>query len=454
MKRLLLITQAFYPDSAVGSHRAGKICKFLGEFGWQTTVLAAQHQYAERGLDPGLWAKIPPGVRIIRTPAPALRHASAWLKRQVGLAAPPPWALTDTDRSTAQTATGPTSRLKRLALALIVPGPWVLWLPFALRPAIAAARQCHAVMSTSPYASAHLLAQRAHRPGGIPWVADFRDPWVLREPREDDCLDRWHMRKINGWLERRVVREASALTFANEALKQRYLEHYGRELESSKCHCVMNGFDPDDFPRTTNPSPRLSGQACHLCYFGTLYVGRDPTGLFQALRQLRQEPATARLKFHVHLFGLPQPAVDQAARQIGVPELITQHGMIPHAEALAIMQQCHVLLLIGSEQTDAFSIAGKFFEYVYAGPPILALVPEGPIGQMVRQYQLGPAVGIEDVAGIRRALLELHERTVVQRDWSVPAATRAVFHRRQQVRRLAEVLDEAVAGGRASWGRY
>jgi hypothetical protein len=439
VKQLLIITQFYYPDLAVGAHRAAKMCKFLPQFGWETTVLTAIAEHVERGVDKGLWDKIPPGTKVIRTPAPVLRHLSAWVKRQIGLPAPEPSELGDANRARRAAPTD-VSSLKRLTVALIVPGPWVFWLPFAMRPAVRTARHCDAILSTSPYASAHLLARQAHRASGTPWIADFRDPWSLRGHEPDDVANGWHMRVANAWLERQVVREATALTFATEPMRQRYLDFYRDELDAGKCHCVLNGFDPDDYPAPTGRSSRLTGD------------GRNPVGLFRALRMLREDPATADLRFHVHLFGLPQPAVDQAARLNEVADLVTQHGMVSYAEALSIMQQCQVLLLIGSDRTDTFSIAGKFFEYVYAGPPILALVPEGPIAQLIREHGLGRVSAIQDAAGICQTLRELYERTMVRRDWSVPAETRAIFHRREQVRRLAEVLESAV-GRRPGAGR-
>ena len=79
------------------------------------------------------------------------------------------------------------------------------------------------VYSTSPHATAHLVALALVRSARVPWVTDFRDPWY-EEPPEPGTLRVVHW--AGRHLERRVIRRAARVVASTEQLRDALATRY------------------------------------------------------------------------------------------------------------------------------------------------------------------------------------------------------------------------------------
>ena len=81
------------------------------------------------------------------------------------------------------------------------------------------------------------------RATGIPWVADFRDPWTgrLSYAPPTPLHHRLHLA-----LERSCLREADAVVVTTPETRDDFLARH-RGLSPGKFHVIPNGFDEDDF---------------------------------------------------------------------------------------------------------------------------------------------------------------------------------------------------------------
>src|SRR4029078_10489684 len=98
---------------------------------------------------------------------------------------------------------GPLHRLgiPQASAFIAWPDETVGWLPFATVAAHRLAAQwCpHVVMSSSYPFTGHLAGLAVRRSRGIPWVADFRDPWTCNpQPQAAPLV----LRKLNRRVER------------------------------------------------------------------------------------------------------------------------------------------------------------------------------------------------------------------------------------------------------------
>src|SRR5258708_16615677 len=80
MRRLLMISPHFPPDSSAGTHRVRLLAPHLSGYGWEPTVLTVAEQDYEGRLDPELAGLVPSSLRVVRA-----RALSAHLTRAVGL---------------------------------------------------------------------------------------------------------------------------------------------------------------------------------------------------------------------------------------------------------------------------------------------------------------------------------------------------------------------------------
>src|SRR5688500_13261678 len=80
MRRVLMVSPHFPPDTSAGTHRVRLLAPHLPAAGWEPTVVTVDPSAYEGALDPDLAALVPASVRVVRTPA-----LSAEMTRKLGL---------------------------------------------------------------------------------------------------------------------------------------------------------------------------------------------------------------------------------------------------------------------------------------------------------------------------------------------------------------------------------
>lgn len=213
------------------------------------------------------------------------------------------------------------------------------------------------VLSSSPPASAHLAAALFARRHGIPWVAEYRSPWT------DSFHFRrwWPMRPLERALERRVGRLASNVTAISVHL-QRTLE---RTLRRPVEH-IPNGYDPEDFIGRVVVEPGL------FVHLGSVYAPYPTQILLDALPLVRRSVRVVFLGRN--LAGLPGQI-----HAAGADRLIERPGPVRRSEALALVRRAEANLVFVTEGPGSpgyTDVPQKFYEYLAAGRPVLAIGPE------------------------------------------------------------------------------
>jgi hypothetical protein len=115
------------------------------------------------------------------------------------------------------------------------------------------------------------------------------------------------------------------------------------------------------------------------------------------------------------------------------------------ARGRELMRASHVLLDI--EPITAYTISSKLFEYLAAGRPIILMAQPGSENeQLIQQSGAGTNIGLDDAERLATAI---RDRWVEWRDGRLGVTVDQVwlsqFHRRNQVRTLASLLDEATS---------
>jgi glycosyltransferase involved in cell wall biosynthesis len=409
-RKLLLVTYHFPPSAASGSFRMLGFARHLPRFGWDPVVVAPPLG-AFDPADEDLANQVPPGVEVCRVPYP--RGVGGWL-------------------------------LRRFA-------PNGLWLPRALAACGRAIREHRpaAVFTSSPPHCVHLVGRLLKVWHRLPWVADFRDPWVATTPRATSGApwDRWE-----AFCERGVVAAADAVLAnaprACAALQDAFPPH------ADKVVTLTNGFDPDAFPRHGG---RGHDGPLTLLHAGEVYAGRDPRPLLDALGNLRRRTAEADRPIRLHFLG--QVTVNRCdlpveVKRRGLDSSVTVERQVSYRESLARMAQADLLLLLDAPGRR-IGVPAKVYEYLGAGRPILALAePDGDTAWALRESgAVHRIVAPGDAFGIERALREL-VRVVTRGEEPAPARERvAAFTREHLARSLAGILDGCLAPAAAGAAR-
>ena len=429
VKRLLFITYYFPPSGGPGVQRALKFAKYLPQFGWQPTVLTVRPEKAAYpDLDPTLAGEVPPDVRVERTGAwdPYALYARLQGKSKaetVGVG-----FLGEAEMDWKQ-------RLARWVRAnVFLPDARVGWVPFALRRgrALVEADPFDALLTTGPPHSAHLAGLLLARRYGLPWIADFRDPWT-----DIDYAEALPMtapaRRADAAMERAVLRGAGQVTAVSPQMARRLATRADVEPV-----VIQNGFDPADF-QAPPPPPRPHFE---VAYLGNMNDARNPQALWEALRQLGLPETMPDVR--VRLVGNVDPVVLRSAREQGVADVVETAGYVPHDEAVRRMRASAVLLLVINRVPGADGImTGKLYEYVASGRPVLGLgPPDGDAAVVLRGAGAGEMFDYGDAAGVA-AFLQRHHAA-----WKGgtprPGAGKTAaerYSRRGQTGQLAQLLD-------------
>jgi glycosyltransferase involved in cell wall biosynthesis len=408
-RRVLMVAFHYPPANTPGALRTLKFTKYLGDHGWDARVLTVPVKRCATP-DAALLRQIPPDIRVHRIPCFDSKSVFA-------------------------------IRGKYPAFVEI-PDRYVSWLPVALSRALRIIRadDIDAVFSTSPIPTAHLIALGIKVVTGLPWVADFRDPWSAQPGRGR------LQRRIDERLERAVVGHADRVVAVTPSLAEQLCGLHG-EVTRRKIHVIYNGYDEDDFVALA--ASGASEAVFRLAHAGYLYPEfRQPTTLLHAVRRCLDAgtvPPDMQLCF---LGGGEAAASPVLARQVADLRLGDAVGFserIAHHAALAAMTSSSALLLL---QDGANSqLPSKCFEYLRTGRPLLVLAPAGSAtDEALRGFARVYRADADDVAGIAVALGHLYE------EWK--CGTRVIdrrgpnlerFQRRRATQALAEVLDALVS---------
>ena len=206
--------------------RAVRNVQYLPSDGW-TPVVVTPRDAAWEPKDPSSLGLLPPALEVIRTDSVEAGHFRPAVGRLRSLLPPRLSARPNATPGSgiAGVGTAATGRAGLIRQRLFFPDDQVGWVPFAVRAALKAHRSnpFDAVFSTSFPVSAHLVAGTFKRLTGVPWVAEFRDPWVgnvLPVPLP------WMQRRLQIKLERWIVRTADRVVCVTPRLARMYQERY------------------------------------------------------------------------------------------------------------------------------------------------------------------------------------------------------------------------------------
>jgi hypothetical protein len=386
-QRLLMMINFFPPAGGGGVYRPLSLVKYLSRMGWEITVVTPRP--GEFWIsDPSLEDQIPEGVRVVRTGSLSAGRVLGALR-----------GMKSGGRAGARSS-GRFELMRKSGEFVLLPDTYTGWRPFAAGAAMRLCREeeFDVLYSTSPPDSTHLAAMKVARNTGIPWLADFRDPWIslyLRDP-----VTPLH-RRIHAGMESRVLGGADTVTVTT-----RWQEVKISQLAPG-CRVVRipNGFDEEDFGK---PSPGPADSPLTITHCGMLTLGRKSRVFLEGLsRFLRSNPGAAG-ELRVSFIGARE-SENEVLGDASLSGVVSFEDNIPHADCVARERESHILLLIkhDDERYNGL-IPGKLFEYIGARRPILALAPPGEAADIVSGLSRGEVAHPGDAEGVASAIAGMH----------------------------------------------
>ncbi len=329
MKKLLVIANPYPPMASAGTTRVVRFLRHLPDQGWEPSVLTATAEGP---------AAAPPGVRVARAAVP-------WPRQLLG----------GGRRST------------RVNRWFAVPDPYFAW----VGPAVLKGREIlkrerfDVIMSSSPRASAHLVAAALSEHASVPWLADYRDPWSTYQFRQYPT--RAHKaahEKLEAW----ALGRAAAVTAVNRPIVDDLVARH--PWLDDRVHVLPNGFDLAE-----QPAEVTLGEGFWIVHTGRLYGREQQVAAF--LEALATLPPDVKALF----VGVDESRVRPDADRLGLGDRVRVEPLVPLPLALGYQRAADALLLVNGRRPE--SMSSKVFEYLQAGRPIFAISPAGSAARVL-----------------------------------------------------------------------
>lgn len=450
-RRLMVVAYNFPPVAGTGVERTLKHVTYLPDHGWQPVVVAPANP-AYRLVDPASLARIPAGTEVHRAPMLEPAHARLLLRRLLRGNATATRGTNDAGGVQLPGAGEWTARLRgllnvawaRIIPALFFPDEQLLWAPSAAAVGWRAHRRqpVDLLYSSAPPFSSHLAAGLLKRLIDVPWVADFRDPWIGNSFARP--LGTPH-RRMQATLERWIVSQADRSVFATLALRDRYAARYPTLAE--RFVVIPNGYDLADVAAARAAAegvPRADAGTFRLVYVGSLYGTDELTIFLDGVEALLARRPQLGDRLRVEFIGWFNAENEALAAQ-RLPRLapVVRHlNFMPRGEALARIAGADAGLQLMADVPGRDQVVGsKLYEYIGLDKPILAVTPPGEARRTLAQLDWG-VVADPTPEGVATGLERIIDSPAPARE----ADPERMYERRTLTAELARLLDEVARG--------
>ena len=435
MKRVLIISYYWPPTGGSGVQRWVKFAKYLPAEGWQPVIYTPENP-EQLAVDASLEAEVPTEAEIIRRRIVEPYEMYKKLLRKSGHSK----EVVEVNPVNAQNK----SFLQKVAMWIrgnfFRPDPRCLW----IRPSVRFLKKylkehpVDLIVSTGPPQSIHMIGRKLARETGLPWIADFRDPWTkifyFKHLSMTRATERWHHK-----MEKKVLDDATAVVAVSPLVQQDF-----QAMTQTPVDLITNGFDECDFHQ--EPFKMAEGgpqQLFTITHTGLFAADGNPTVLWEVLAEKCRTCEEFRKSLRINLIGKTDEQIIKAAHDAGLGDNVYDLGYQHHARAVDEQRKASLLILpLRKEPEYKAVLPGKLFEYMASYRPILGIgQPDGAMSMILDSTKTGVVFDWEDKVAIAKYIDECWEKHL-EGSLRVEGSDISQFTRRNLTRRMAQLFDK------------
>ena len=428
MKRVLIITYYWPPSGGSGVQRWVKFSKYLPSQGWQPVIYTPENPDMP-SIDQSLYSDIPEEAEIIKRPITEIYSIYRKISGNKGGG--------EVNPINSQKKTLKQKLMLAIRGNLFIPDPRISW----LRPSVRFLKKylrehpVDVIVSTGPPHSMHLIAREVSKATGIPWVADFRDPWTRMFYFKHLALSDW-ARKKHEKLEKMVLDDASAVVAVSPLVQEEFKTMTGNRIE-----LVTNGYDPEDFGQIVEPDGHFN-----IVHTGLFASDGNPETLWKVLSDLCREDARFADQLRIRLVGKNDTMILDSIHAAGLERNLVDLGYRDHTVAVREQMGSTMLILpLRKEPEYRATLPGKLFEYLGSQRPVLGIgQTDGAMARILADTGAGETFEWDDEAGIRAYVLKRWEKFLAGDDDSVPDNNIEQYSRKATARKMAALLESLI----------
>ncbi len=438
MKRVLIITYYWPPSGGSGVQRWVKFAKYLPSEGWQPVIYTPENPELTT-VDKTLAAEIPPEAEIVK------RHITepyGIYRKLMGKG-----SSTDLKTLTGAGASkdevnpingGGKSWKQRLSLYIrgnfFIPDPRIMWLHPSVRflKEYLKGHPVDAIVTTGPPQSMHLIGLKLSRETGIPWVADFRDPWTKMFYFKHLGLTKRSEQKHHQ-LEKEVLDGATRVISVSPMVQKDF-----QAMTETPVELITNGFDDEDFRKDFEQDEYFN-----ITHTGLFASDGDPQTLWKVLGQKCASDEEFRRALRIRLVGKTDKEIIDSVKAADLAENLKDFGYQSHEVAVKEQRNASLLILpLRKEPEYEAVLPGKLFEYLASRRPVLGIgQTEGAMAKIVRDTGSGVVYDWDDEKKIRN-WIDFCWEEFKNNELRDNSSDISCYSRKRLTRQLANLLNE------------
>lgn len=400
MKKVLIITYYWPPSGGAGVQRWMRFVKYLRSFGWEPIIYTVDNpNYAL--IDIGLSSQVPDNIKVVKKkiiePNNILNKLSVLFKKKNN----------NHLYESQQQKGGKRSFLQKVSWFIrgnfFIPDARFLWVKPSVKflSNLIKEDNIDLIVSTGPPHSLHLIAKKIKEKHSIPWVADFRDPWVSMDYLDEMYLTKF-ARKKHAKLEREVVTTADEVVVVGQTMYNEFFESYNRKVS-----IIYNGYENI----TASLVNVVLDEKFTIVHIGSFLKNRNCNDLWEVLSELVSKDQEFKNKLEIKLIGNVAPTIIADLERLNLNEFLTKIDYIPFAETQKHLYSAQVLLLPIDRIPNAnFVLTGKIFEYLKSKRPIFLIGPKkGDAAAILEKCKAGYSCNFDDKKEIKKVVGDLFQ---------------------------------------------
>jgi glycosyltransferase involved in cell wall biosynthesis len=144
-----------------------------------------------------------------------------------------------------------------------------------------------------------------------------------------------------------------------------------------------------------------------MVYAGNFYGRRDLSVIAHVLADMKRDGDISAAGFQFHLYSNLTEQDRGLIRELALDDVVQVHGSVNYQEGQQSMREADILFLLSGDDVY-YAVPFKFFDYLRANRPILAVAPKtSMIARLMAEVDCGECADFANSFDIRRALCSL-----------------------------------------------
>jgi hypothetical protein len=233
-----------------------------------------------------------------------------------------------------------------------------------------------------------------------------------------------------------AIQQAYAIVFCSDIMRDQFVTAF-RDIAPGSLNVVYNGFE--DFEG--GPSDEeVAESVTTMLYAGNFYGARRLSIVAPLLAKLLDSGEISGASFQFHVYTSLNAEDRTLIEELQIGSLIQIHNPVPYDDIKRIMARSTILFLPSGDDV-AYAVPFKFFDYLSARRPILAVAPkDSSVHRLMQSVDCGEFAEFGDDAAVLSSL-----RSLIRKQKAYSFAGAEQFQWKNAAEKYCTLIDKLAA---------